>query len=170
MILQLPDDETFIPDRYHAVDGGDSYKCNRTAGKADNRIFESDLWLSRDFVDTFANEVRTRPMPRNNGGVDRGQDLNGKPEDGYILRDDRFITEEDDRCGENWAAANERELTPASKEVFDQTGIVACVCRHGHVEFAVEMVQSGELTKYALAVIAEILRIYGPHQALGVRT
>jgi hypothetical protein len=53
--------------------------------------------------------------------------------------------EDEDRCGSNWKAANAKELPPASKEAFDQTGVFACLCRHGIVEFLIEFVQSAEM-------------------------
>ncbi|KAI0027008.1 hypothetical protein K488DRAFT_8790, partial [Vararia minispora EC-137] len=142
----------------------DSYKRGRTAGKADDREYESDLWLSRDVVNDYRDVVRS-PLAASRDGTTTTE--NDQPERKFILRDDGFVVEEDDRCGETWTAANGKELTPATKEVFDQTGMFACVCRHGCVEFAVEMVQSGELAKYGLAIVSKILDVYGAHQALG---
>ncbi len=41
-------------------------------------------------------------------------------------------------------AVTSKELLLALKEVFEQTGVFACLCQHGIVEFIMEFVQSGE--------------------------
>ncbi|KAK4699905.1 hypothetical protein P7C70_g6348, partial [Phenoliferia sp. Uapishka_3] len=56
-----------------------------------------------------------------------------------------------DDCTANWTAADQTEARHA-KECFDETGIVATCCPHGPVFAAADMIQSGELAKYAIAV------------------
>jgi hypothetical protein len=36
--------------------------------------------------------------------------------------------EQDDCCGSNWKAATSKELPPALKVTFEQTGIFSCLC------------------------------------------
>ena len=62
-------------------------------------------------------------------------------EDGSMVPGD----ENDDCCSRDWKAATAKELPPASKEAFEQTGMFACVCRHSIVEFLIEFVQSAEM-------------------------
>ena len=65
--------------------------------------------------------------------------------DGFVFLEG----EGDDCCGNNWKAATSKELPPATKEVFEQTGVFACLCQHGIVEFLMEFIQSGEKSVFA---------------------
>ncbi|KAG1902578.1 uncharacterized protein F5891DRAFT_1127555 [Suillus fuscotomentosus] len=44
---------------------------------------------------------------------------------------------------------------------YDETGIFTAVCRHGFSLLIVDMVQSGELAKYPLAVVAKLMDVFG---------
>ena len=122
----------------HAIDGCDSQKRDKTAGPCDERTFSSDLFLSRDFVNSFKDNVKSHRA------AERAQRVTSTAvalEDGSAVPKD----ENDDRCGRDWKAATAKELPPVSKEAFDQTGVFACVCRHGIVKFLIEFVQSAEM-------------------------
>ncbi|KAI0274602.1 hypothetical protein BC834DRAFT_839725 [Gloeopeniophorella convolvens] len=119
----------------------------KAAGTCDERAFESRLFLSRDFVNRFHGEVRSHAAARQSSQASQARVRAVEAEDGFALPEDQ----EDDRCGSNWKAANTKELPPASKEAFEQTGVFACLCRHGIVEFLIEFVQCGERAKHALA-------------------
>jgi hypothetical protein len=119
----------------HAIDGCDSQKRDKTAGRCDERTFSSDLFLSRDFVNSFKDDVKSH------AAAGRAQRANSTAKDGSAVSED----ENDGRCGRDWKAATAKELPPVSKEAFEQTGVFACVCRHGIVEFLIEFVQSAEM-------------------------
>jgi hypothetical protein len=125
----------------HAIDGCDSQKRDKTAGRCDERTFSSNVFLSRDFVDSFKDEVKSHAAAER---AERAISKAAAPKDGSTITEG----ENDDRCGSNWKAATSKELPPASKEAFEafeQTGVFACVCRHGIVEFLIEFVQSAEM-------------------------
>jgi hypothetical protein len=126
----------------HAIDGCDSQKRDKMAGLCDERTFDSKFFLSRDFVNGFKDEVKTHTAARR---AEKGLSNTGELEDGFLVPEGK----NDERCGSNWKAANSKELPPASKEAFEQTGVFACLCRHGIVEFLIEFVQSAEM--YVLA-------------------
>jgi len=174
---QQPDEERLVPARMHAIDGCDSQKRAKTAGICDKRIFDGKYFLSRSFVDGFKDEVKSHAAAQK---ADKSLTNVVELEDGFAFPEG----EQDDRCGTNWKAATSKELPPASKEAFEQTGVFACLCRHGIVEFLVEFVQSGEryvfffrlslhvLTllcraKHALAAVAKILEVFREDQGLG---
>ncbi|KAF8315761.1 uncharacterized protein EI90DRAFT_2946162 [Cantharellus anzutake] len=46
-------------------------------------------------------------------------------------------------------------------QVMDETGIFSVVCRHGIVQFLLDMVQSGELAKYPLASAEKLIHTFG---------
>ncbi|KAK0234774.1 hypothetical protein EDD85DRAFT_922733 [Armillaria nabsnona] len=45
--------------------------------------------------------------------------------------------------------------------VFDKTGIFVSLCRHGFLLLATDMVQSGELAKYLLAIANQVIKGLG---------
>ncbi|KAG1765892.1 hypothetical protein EDD22DRAFT_774562, partial [Suillus occidentalis] len=47
--------------------------------------------------------------------------------------------------------------------VFEQTGVFVSACHHGIIQTLVEMRQSGELTKYAIATVNKLIDVYGPN-------
>jgi hypothetical protein len=122
----------------HAIDGCDSQKRDKTAGTCEERTFSSDLFLSRDFVNSFKDDVK---LHRAAERAQKATSMAAVLEDGSTVPKD----ENDDRCGRDWKAAMARELPPVSKEAFEQTGVFACVCWHGIVEFLIEFVQSAEM-------------------------
>jgi len=50
---------------------------------------------------------------------------------------------------------------------FAVSGIFLVVCQHGHVLFLCDMIRSGELMKYPLALVNKLMDVYGPDLALG---
>ena len=53
------------------------------------------------------------------------------------------------------------ETTACMWGIFDETGVFACVCRHGFVLCVADMVRSGELAQYPLAVVEHLLLTLG---------
>lgn len=122
----------------HAINGCDSQKRDKTVGTCDQHTFSSNLFLSRNIVDSFKNEVKLHTA------ADRAERAISKaaaPEDGSTF----LNNENDSHWGSNWKAATSKELPPASKEAFEQTGVFAYMCRHGIVKFLIEFVQSAEM-------------------------
>ena len=134
---QQPDKGCLVPACMHAIDGCDSQKHDKTVGMCDKRIFDSKYFLSRSFVDGFKDKVRSHATAWK---ADKTLANDVELEDGFAFQEG----EQDDHCGSSWKVATSKELLPASKEAFEQTGIFACLCWHGIVEFMMEFVQSGE--------------------------
>jgi len=135
--FQQRDETPLTPAWMHAIDSCDSQKHDKTAGTCDKRIFDSKYFLSCSFVDGFKDEVGSHAAAQK---ADKALPKPVESEDGFAFPEG----EEDDHCGNNWKAATSKELLPATKVVFEQTGVFACLCRHGVVEFLMEFVQSGE--------------------------
>ncbi|KAF9033503.1 hypothetical protein BDZ89DRAFT_896752, partial [Hymenopellis radicata] len=45
--------------------------------------------------------------------------------------------------------------------IFEETGIFLALCRHGFVLVVADMIKSGELAQYGLAVTAHLLKVLG---------
>ncbi|KAF8814644.1 hypothetical protein BYT27DRAFT_7081252 [Phlegmacium glaucopus] len=53
-------------------------------------------------------------------------------------------------------------LTAQMWGIFYETGIFLALCQHGFVLVVADMIQSGELAKYPLAVVKALLGAFGP--------
>ncbi|SRR5258707_7466445 len=136
--FQQPNEESLVPAWMHAIDGCDSQKCNKIVGSCDKRTFDSKFFLSHSFMDGFKDKVKSH------AAVWRAEkDLSNVVEskDGFADPEG----EHDNHCGSNWKAATLKELPPTSKQAFEQTGVLACLCQHGIVKFLIEFMQSAEM-------------------------
>lgn len=151
--------------RLWAHDGNNSLKRMLPVGSrvaADTRVYEdSDYFLSREYVDRYANEVKSQPATRkrkhreissgdssdDSSDTDDEQPDNptsptteGDPTDGIRADQHANISQ----CVKNWkaAASDDKKKTWA---IFDETGIYASACRHGLILWICDMVRSGEL-------------------------
>ncbi|KAK7047994.1 hypothetical protein R3P38DRAFT_3306983 [Favolaschia claudopus] len=95
-------------------------------------------FLRRDEVDKWAKEVLATLVKKPKGST----------------------KEEESECQERWKNMSE-ELTAKIRGVF------LALCRHGFVILIADMVKSGELAKYGLAVTNAILEAFGPDLGIG---
>jgi Kyakuja-Dileera-Zisupton transposase len=143
-----------------AIDGNNSLKRVRQVGNhtiADQRVFEdSDYFISREYVNQFADEVKAQKSTRNSDGdvaepaTEQGTEQGGivaevaaeLPSDGGDPTDgaEGAVVP----CADNWkaAAADDAKRMWA---LFDETGVFAAACRHGFILWVADMVRSGEL-------------------------
>ncbi|THU84014.1 hypothetical protein K435DRAFT_688431 [Dendrothele bispora CBS 962.96] len=167
--------------RMWVIDGNNSLKCIKGVNNravADTRVFASDYYLSPEFVNQFANEVKARRQDFDGGdnsdsdeddGNETEADREGDPTDGAKDGDDGIdpkLAEILNSCTENWKASAKDE----SKKmwgVFEECGIFASACRHGFILWIVDMIESGELAKYPLAIVAKALEVFGGQWMLG---
>ncbi|KAJ6493462.1 hypothetical protein C8R45DRAFT_187933 [Mycena sanguinolenta] len=107
--------------------------------RLDNRIAPGDYYLPREEVDKWAKEGVADLMKS------FAVDAEGEEEDG---------------CSERWQNMKE-DVTSRAYGMYDETGIFLALCRHNFVLKVVDMVKSGELSKYPLSVTAHILNTLG---------
>ncbi|KAJ7664162.1 hypothetical protein B0H17DRAFT_1162819 [Mycena rosella] len=74
--------------------------------------------------------------------------------------------EEDNLCQERWKRMSE-EITERMWGIFDKMVIFLALCRHGFVLLIADMVKSGELAKYGLAIADSLLDAFGPDFGFG---
>ncbi|KAG6835632.1 hypothetical protein H0H93_016343, partial [Arthromyces matolae] len=170
--------------RMFAIDGNNSLKRVRLSGDrqvGDLRTFEdSDYYLDVAFVEKFANEVKkltgtaiNSPEPPSQEPISDvipttiksleppSQELVSDviPDgDGDLTDTIKGPTDMHAPCADNWKAAaneNNKKMWP----IFDESGIFASACRHGFILWIIDMVRSGELAKYPLAIIAKALEV-----------
>ncbi|KAF8157616.1 hypothetical protein K438DRAFT_1986407 [Mycena galopus ATCC 62051] len=74
--------------------------------------------------------------------------------------------EEASACEERWKNLSE-ELTSKMWGIFDETGIFLALCRHSFVLLVADMVRSGELAKYSVAIENVMMDAFGKDIGLG---
>ncbi|KAF7785028.1 hypothetical protein Agabi119p4_1193 [Agaricus bisporus var. burnettii] len=126
---------------YENPDNEDGEATTVVTETLDTRRVVGDYYLDRETVDRWA---RDRVMEAIcDGGVDA-----------------------DNPCAARWTnMAN--EITARMWGVFDETGIFLALCRHGFVLLVADMVRSGELAKYPLAVVDKLLAAFGAGLGVG---
>ncbi|KAG6826234.1 hypothetical protein H0H92_000618 [Tricholoma furcatifolium] len=139
------------------MDGNDSLKRLRCAAKlnttedtsaprlpeskarSDSRTIGGDRYLTREEVDRWAKAALEDVLP---GDANEEED------------------EEDNPCAGRWKNMV-NEITAKMWGIFDETGVFLALCRHGFSLVVADMVQSGELSKYPLAVVSALLDAFG---------
>ncbi|KAJ7795923.1 hypothetical protein B0H14DRAFT_3093466 [Mycena olivaceomarginata] len=109
--------------------------------RRDLRQAPGDHYLPRSDVEEWAKEETNEVMRGFQPGAGEGED-------------------EGAGCDERWENMKEA-VTARAWGMYDETGIFPALCRHGFVLVVVDMVQSGELAKYGLAVINHLIRVLG---------
>ncbi|TFY56283.1 hypothetical protein EVJ58_g7737 [Rhodofomes roseus] len=170
--FELEDEPALRWSRMFCLDGNNSLKRMAPTEKhkrGDMRVLDdSDYFLSHEYVDTFAHEVKSRgrrvdadeseseetPVSRPQIGADPDD---GDPSD--AVPDDSPLAS----CTRNWKAAA-GEAQKKMWGIFDESGIFAGACPHGLILWLADMVKSGELAKYPLSMTAKALDVFeGAH-------
>ncbi|KAG9097908.1 hypothetical protein FRC07_010714, partial [Ceratobasidium sp. 392] len=166
-------------------DGNDSQKRMASASVVDSRVFNHSYFLDNDYVDRFENEVRGKAkVTKNKAGqaepssstqLDPVIDADANHGAGDMPTRKAGIEsvilpcgeEEDKPCEQRWKNARADETSGKKLVVFDETGIFVVSCRHGTVILVEDMRQSGELSKYGLAAVDTLARVFGKNILIG---
>ncbi|KAJ7707057.1 hypothetical protein B0H14DRAFT_3643874 [Mycena olivaceomarginata] len=107
--------------------------------RKDNRVAPGDFFLPREDVNEWGDE---------------GMDV--------LMRGFEEGAEQDEGagCDERWENMKE-DVTARAYGMYDETGIFPALCRHGFMLVIVDIVKSGELAKYGLAVINHLICVLG---------
>ncbi|KAG1765191.1 hypothetical protein EV702DRAFT_944565, partial [Suillus placidus] len=130
-----------------SMDGNNSLKRwdPATYGKnprLDSHKVRSDFWIDPDTVDKFSGEVRAHAVSD-------------------TLNDETVETNPAPfSCTDRWKNAGP-EIQKKMFSIFDESGIFIASCRHRFVLLACDMIRSGELAKYPLAIVDKLLATYG---------
>ncbi|KAL0057318.1 hypothetical protein AAF712_016052 [Marasmius tenuissimus] len=170
---KLRDEPPLHPSMLIAMDGNNSLKLIDTEYKSgkprtDHRTLPDHRWLEDSHVDLFKDEVaKSRSKSKSKSA---NSTSSSKEEDGGIAWLE--VVENDelapclDTCVDRWRNAGP-EARKKMCALFAVAGIFLAVCRHGHLLVVCDMVRSGELMKYPLAITDALLHMYGDDLALG---
>ncbi|KAJ6609004.1 hypothetical protein B0H10DRAFT_2166451 [Mycena sp. CBHHK59/15] len=158
--------------------------------RLDSRSAASSRWLSPEQVDIFKDEVAeaSAPSPHEapddppdeetpepscqDDDPDLHDDLQPDSDVAWLNVNELSGAEADelakclDTCVERWKAAGP-EARKKMFALFAISGIFLTVCRHGHVVVMCDMIRSGELMKYPLAMVRHLLDKYGADIGIG---
>ncbi|KAF9231943.1 hypothetical protein BU15DRAFT_81804 [Melanogaster broomeanus] len=136
----------------YAMDGNDSLKrvirCMPDLHEDDTtyrpsselptgQVVCSSIYLSHDYVNQFTDDVAGT---KNTSTSSESKDENP--------------------CAGRWKNMDDQK-TKKTWGIYDETGIFLAVCRHGMSLLIADMVQSGELAKYPLAVVNKLVETLG---------
>ncbi|KAG1781291.1 hypothetical protein EV702DRAFT_1177553 [Suillus placidus] len=159
---------------FATIDGNNSLKrwassSPNSLPRDDSRRPRSDYWIGHDAVDKFKDEVRSRTVSvfciinfkYVKYPYDQALDKNDKVDDWEDVRDDQEVPGEAVfHCTARWCNAGP-EQRKKMFSVFDESGIFIAACRHHFVLVACDMIHSGELAKYLLAIMDHLMAVYG---------
>ncbi|KAJ7733222.1 hypothetical protein DFH07DRAFT_723123, partial [Mycena maculata] len=161
-----------------AMDGNNSLKwvdviLRAGNSRADDRVSAHDLWINPEQVDIFKDEVsesQKQSTPAPSAPEIPGDDLDDDVAWLNVNELDALEAEElakcINTCVDRWRAAGPDQRKKMFA-LFAISGIFLTVCRHGHVVVMCDMMRSGELMKYPLAMIKRLLDRYGKDIGLG---
>ncbi|KAJ3740656.1 hypothetical protein DFH05DRAFT_1537544 [Lentinula detonsa] len=129
-------------ERAEAFDQTDLPQLAKSKEYTDTRDAGGDYYLSREEVNQWSKEA-IKEMSE------------GKAEDS-----------EPNPCAERWKNLSE-ELTAKMWGVYNETGVFLSLCRHSFVLLIVDMVASGELAKYPLAILNRLFEVIGEGIGMG---
>lgn len=136
-------------DIHVATDATFSQRHNRAAGDCPS-FYAPDFFISKETVDTVGRRIeRVRKQPR----------PNPKPA--------RVPPEAVNECQKAHEAADEKK-EKTSGDKFDDTGLMALVCRHDIVLFLANVDTPGEQQKYAVALIEHLFSLIPQNATVGV--
>ncbi|KAJ6524705.1 hypothetical protein DFH09DRAFT_937089 [Mycena vulgaris] len=120
-----------------AQDEADDPTLAKSRERVDNRDAGDGYFISREKVDKWAKSRLGEQLPMQSGNSD-----------------------EDNPCADRWKNMI-NDVTSKMWGIFDETGVFLALCRHGFVLVLAEMIKSGELANYPLAVVKELLSAFG---------
>ncbi|KAF8874791.1 hypothetical protein BD779DRAFT_1421837, partial [Infundibulicybe gibba] len=147
-----------------AMDGNNSLKLVDSTFRAgsvrpDDRVSGSPRWITPEEVDLFKDEAT-----KTNGVGHPDTDADGIAWLNVSEHDE--LAQCLNTCVERWRAASP-EARKKMHALFAVAGIFLAVCRHGHVLAICDMIRSGELMKYPLAIVNRLFNVYGANIGLG---
>ncbi|KAJ7195687.1 hypothetical protein GGX14DRAFT_537230 [Mycena pura] len=152
---KLEGEDKLIFSMLMTMDGNDSLK----------RILRKDKTFDEEGNSTRGRSQRNDPRTEGSGGdyfLSRERvDLWSKEVLQGLVDVPVYDPAENSACQERWKNLKE-EMTSRMWGIFDETGVFLSLCRHGFVLVLADMVKSGELAKYPLAVVEAVLDAFGP--------
>ncbi|EGN97916.1 hypothetical protein SERLA73DRAFT_109190 [Serpula lacrymans var. lacrymans S7.3] len=133
-----------------SIDGNNSLKRWKSStygllSRSDSRKPRTDYWVDKEAVDRYKDQVKSKS--KSDEYADDWVDV--------ALHEEESFT-----CVDCWRNAGP-EQRKKMFSIFEESGIFIASCRHHFILLACDMIQSGELAKYPLAIVDRLLSVYG---------
>ncbi|KAI1781971.1 hypothetical protein LXA43DRAFT_907171 [Ganoderma leucocontextum] len=140
-----------------SVDGNQSLKLvdskfRNGVSRLDSRRVPGNLFIPEEIVDLYKDEVSNAKRVLDHV-IENGDVADSSSEAMSI-------------CEERWRNAGP-EARKKMFALFAVSGVFVCLCRHGQVLIMCDMIRSGELMKYGLAIVAKLIDVYGEDIMIG---
>lgn len=133
--------------RQFTMDGNNSLKRYTTPWTRDEAVYPTTYIIASDKVDRFEGEVSTATRSTAaSAGIAVEYNTSDEPAG---------------ECYKRWRNSRSDSQRKASWDALEATGSFVCVCRHGFVVCAADMIQSGELAKYGLCIDKTLIDTFG---------
>ncbi|KAJ7862383.1 hypothetical protein B0H14DRAFT_3084658 [Mycena olivaceomarginata] len=150
-MYKLEGKDALIFDMLTCFDGNDSLKWQWPTARRGSQCWGSP-------VSAWITETRGTELPMQAVGKVRAPSRPMLPSNA--------VQEEDNPCADRWKNMI-NDVTSKMWGIFDKTGIFLALCRHGFVSVIADTIRSGELAKYPLAVVEELLDAFGMNLRVG---
>ncbi|KAF8878306.1 hypothetical protein BD779DRAFT_1613056 [Infundibulicybe gibba] len=153
---KLPDEPEQTFSCLVSMDGNNSLRrvgasVHNLVARTDSRLILSDRWVHPHEVDRFKDEVKA-----SNKGA-RGKESQ-RDDDWEDIDAEEQVSSMN--CVNRWRNAGPEERKKMFS-MFDESGIFIASCRHRSVLFVCDMIKSGELAKYPLALTNRMIEMLG---------
>ncbi|KAG1893006.1 uncharacterized protein F5891DRAFT_1131416 [Suillus fuscotomentosus] len=122
-----------VRDDSEYLDDDNDIPLPRSAELPSTQSVGGDQYLTRDYVNSFTGDSSVDMLS---------------------------VDDKENPCAGHWNNMKD-EKTRRMWGVFDESGIFMAVCRHGFSLIIMDMVQSGKQSKYPLAVVSKLLKVFG---------
>ncbi|EJT96659.1 hypothetical protein DACRYDRAFT_102753 [Dacryopinax primogenitus] len=147
-------------------DGNNSSKWFEQAGHQDDRIFETDYVIPAARVELYARPPWLQghdKFPGPTSGLKEAGKEAGGPGGVHEEPEPEQLAD----CASKWKAAQAKEDAGSFCQAFAETGHFLVVCRHAFILWSVDMIKSGELSRYSLTVLDKCIKTFGVGLAFG---
>ena len=150
-------DRSCTPDIIVCIDGNFTQKRrhDKTMHYDPPRQHPDSSFLSKAVVDAMATHVETLRASPPSSRSQRGDPA--RDDDDFVEVGLQVPVSVLNSCNNSFVAADEKRQK-ASTQYFDDTGLMALLCRHDRVLWLVNMKSAGEKQHYALALVAELFK------------
>ncbi|KAJ7782103.1 hypothetical protein B0H14DRAFT_3095747 [Mycena olivaceomarginata] len=153
-----------------------SWRLKHACPACTYKLEGEDAMIFEMLVTMDGNDSLKRVLRREKVASEMGEPVLGRlpmeptvsacPVRSYIARCTKISQGEDNPCADRWKNMI-NDVTSKMWGIFDETGIFLALCRHRFVLVLADMIKSGELAKYPLAVVEELLDAFGMKLGVG---